>query len=431
MKVSIFKSLYFQVVTAIALGILLGRFYPDLAIQMKPLGDGFVKLIKMIIAPVIFCTVVTGIAGMENMKAVGRTGAIALLYFEIVSTIALFIGLLMVNVAQPGVGMNIDPTTLDAKAVALYVEQASQQGLVPFLLDIIPGSVVGAFASGNILQVLLFAILFGFALHRLAEKGQLIFNVIGSFSHVIFGIINIIMRLAPIGAFGAIAFTIGKYGVSSLMQLGQLIICFYVTCILFVVVVLGSIAKFNGFNIFKFIRYIKEELLIVLGTSSSESVLPRMLNKMEKAGCQKSVVGLVIPTGYSFNLDGTSIYLTMAIVFIAQATNTHMDLIHQITLLAVLLLSSKGAAGVTGSGFIVLAATISAVGYLPLAGLALILGVDRFMSEARALTNLVGNGVATIVVAKWCNQLDNDQLQAALSNQTPPDSEIGKGISSS
>lgn len=431
MKVSIFKSLYFQVVTAIALGILLGRFYPDLAMQMKPLGDGFVKLIKMIIAPVIFCTVVTGIAGMENMKAVGRTGAIALLYFEIVSTIALFIGLLMVNVAQPGVGMNIDPTTLDAKAVALYVEQASQQGLVPFLLDIIPGSVVGAFASGNILQVLLFAILFGFALHRLAEKGQLIFNVIGSFSHVIFGIINIIMRLAPIGAFGAIAFTIGKYGVSSLMQLGQLIICFYVTCILFVVVVLGSIAKFNGFNIFKFIRYIKEELLIVLGTSSSESVLPRMLNKMEKAGCQKSVVGLVIPTGYSFNLDGTSIYLTMAIVFIAQATNTHMDLIHQITLLAVLLLSSKGAAGVTGSGFIVLAATISAVGYLPLAGLALILGVDRFMSEARALTNLVGNGVATIVVAKWCNQLDNDQLQAALSNQTPPDSEIGKGISSS
>ncbi|HHL2713072.1 TPA: dicarboxylate/amino acid:cation symporter [Yersinia enterocolitica] len=431
MKVSIFKSLYFQVVTAIALGVLLGRVYPDLAIQMKPLGDGFVKLIKMIIAPVIFCTVVTGIAGMENMKAVGRTGAIALLYFEIVSTIALLIGLLIVNVVQPGVGMNVDPTTLDAKAVALYVEQASQQGFVPFLLDIIPGSVVGAFASGNILQVLLFAVLFGFALHRLAEKGQLIFNVIGSFSHVIFGIINMIMRLAPIGAFGAMAFTIGKYGVSSLMQLGQLIICFYVTCILFVVVVLGSIAKFNGFNIFKFIRYIKEELLIVLGTSSSESVLPRMLNKMERAGCQKSVVGLVIPTGYSFNLDGTSIYLTMAVVFIAQATNTHMDLIHQITLLVVLLLSSKGAAGVTGSGFIVLAATISAVGHLPLAGLALILGIDRFMSEARALTNLVGNGVATIVVAKWCNQLDNDQLQAVLSNQTPPDSKIEKGISSS
>lgn len=284
MKASVFKSLYFQVLTAITLGVLLGHFYPELGAQMKPLGDGFVKLIKMIIAPVIFCTVVTGIAGMESMKAVGRTGAIALLYFEIVSTIALLIGLVIVNVVQPGAGMNIDPATLDAKAVALYAEQASQQGIIPFLLDIIPGSVVGAFASGNILQVLLFAVLFGFALHRLGEKGQLIFNVIESFSRVIFGIINMIMRLAPIGAFGAMAFTIGKYGVGSLVQLGQLIICFYITCVLFVVVVLGSIAKFNGFNIFKFIRYIKEELLIVLGTSSSESVLPRMLDKMEKAG---------------------------------------------------------------------------------------------------------------------------------------------------
>ncbi|HDL8054991.1 TPA: dicarboxylate/amino acid:cation symporter [Yersinia enterocolitica] len=429
MKASVFKSLYFQVLTAITLGVLLGHFYPELGAQMKPLGDGFVKLIKMIIAPVIFCTVVTGIAGMESMKAVGRTGAIALLYFEVVSTIALLIGLVIVNVVQPGAGMNIDPATLDAKAVALYAEQASQQGIIPFLLDIIPGSVVGAFASGNILQVLLFAVLFGFALHRLGEKGQLIFNVIESFSRVIFGIINMIMRLAPIGAFGAMAFTIGKYGVGSLVQLGQLIICFYITCVLFVVVVLGSIAKFNGFNIFKFIRYIKEELLIVLGTSSSESVLPRMLDKMEKAGCKKSVVGLVIPTGYSFNLDGTSIYLTMAAVFIAQATNTHMDVIHQVTLLVVLLLSSKGAAGVTGSGFIVLAATISAVGHLPLAGLALILGIDRFMSEARALTNLVGNGVATIVVAKWCNQLDNDQLQAVLSNKTLPNNEIKSSTS--
>ncbi|PCN63441.1 C4-dicarboxylate transporter DctA, partial [Yersinia pestis] len=351
MKVSIFKTLYFQVLTAITIGVLLGHFYPEIGAQMKPLGDGFVKLIKMIIAPVIFCTVVTGIAGMESMKAVGRTGAIALLYFEIVSTLALLIGLVVVNVAQPGVGMNIDPATLDAKAVALYAEQASQQGIIPFLLDIIPGSVVGAFASGNILQVLLFAVLFGFALHRLGEKGQLIFNVIESFSRVIFGVINMIMRLAPLGAFGAMAFTIGKYGVGSLVQLGQLILCFYLTCILFVVLVLGTIAKFNGFNIFKFIRYIKEELLIVLGTSSSESVLPRMLDKMENAGCKKSVVGLVIPTGYSFNLDGTSIYLTMAAVFIAQATNTHMDIMHQVTLLVVLLLSSKGAAGVTGSGF--------------------------------------------------------------------------------
>lgn len=419
MKKNLFKSLYFQVLMAITLGVLLGHFYPDLGAQMKPLGDGFVKLIKMIIAPVIFCTVVTGIAGMESMKAVGRTGAIALLYFEIVSTIALIIGLVVVNVVQPGAGMNVDPASLDAKAVAVYAEQASQQGIIPFLLDIIPGSVIGAFASGNILQVLLFAVLFGFALHRLGEKGQLIFNVIESFSNVIFGIINMIMRLAPLGAFGAMAFTIGKYGVGTLVQLGQLILCFYLTCILFVVLVLGTIARANGFSIFKFVNYIKEELLIVLGTSSSESALPRMLDKMERLGCKKSVVGLVIPTGYSFNLDGTSIYLTMAAVFIAQATNAHMDIMHQITLLVVLLLSSKGAAGVTGSGFIVLAATLSAVGHLPVAGLALILGIDRFMSEARALTNLVGNGVATVVVAKWCNQLDRQQLRDTLNNRRP------------
>ncbi|HGW1723136.1 TPA: dicarboxylate/amino acid:cation symporter [Klebsiella pneumoniae] len=416
MKTSIFKSLYVQVLTAIAIGILLGHFYPELGAQMKPFGDAFVKLIKMVIAPVIFCTVVTGIAGMESMKAVGRTGAVALLYFEVVSTIALIIGLIIVNVVQPGAGMNVDPSTLDAKAVAVYAEQAKDQGVVAFLLDVIPGSVIGAFASGNILQVLLFAVLFGFALHRLGSKGQLIFNVIESFSQVIFGIINMIMRLAPIGAFGAMAFTIGKYGVGTLVQL---IICFYITCILFVVVVLGSIARATGFSIFKFIRYIREELLIVLGTSSSESALPRMLDKMEKLGCRKSVVGLVIPTGYSFNLDGTSIYLTMAAVFIAQATNSHMDIFHQITLLVVLLLSSKGAAGVTGSGFIVLAATISAVGHLPVAGLALILGIDRFMSEARALTNLVGNGVATVVVAKWVKELDAKQMDDVLNNRVP------------
>ncbi|SUG22528.1 C4-dicarboxylate transporter DctA [Salmonella enterica subsp. arizonae] len=419
MKTSLFKSLYFQVLTAIAIGILLGHYYPELGAQMKPLGDAFVKLIKMIIAPVIFCTVVTGIAGMESMKAVGRTGAVALLYFEIVSTIALIIGLIIVNVVQPGAGMNVDPATLDAQAVAVYAAQAKEQGIIAFLMDIIPGSVIGAFASGNILQVLLFAVLFGFALHRLGSKGQLIFNVIESFSQVIFGIINMIMRLAPIGAFGAMAFTIGKYGVGSLVQLGQLIICFYITCILFVVVVLGTIARITGFSIFKFIRYIREELLIVLGTSSSESALPRMLDKMEKLGCRKSVVGLVIPTGYSFNLDGTSIYLTMAAVFIAQATNSHMDIFHQITLLVVLLLSSKGAAGVTGSGFIVLAATISAVGHLPVAGLALILGIDRFMSEARALTNLVGNGVATVVVAKWVKELDRQKLDDVLNNRAP------------
>ncbi|MBX9447196.1 dicarboxylate/amino acid:cation symporter [Dickeya chrysanthemi] len=417
MKKSIFKSLYFQVLTAITIGILLGHFYPALGEQMKPLGDGFVKLIKMIIAPVIFCTVVTGIAGMESMKSVGRTGAVALLYFEIVSTLALIIGLVVVNILQPGAGMNVNPAALNASAISAYTSEAGKQGVIPFLMDVIPSSVIGAFASGNILQVLLFAVMFGFALHRLGPKGVVIFDVIESFSRVIFGIINMIMRLAPLGAFGAMAFTIGKYGVGTLIQLGQLIICFYITCILFVVLVLGSIAKATGFSIFKFIRYIREELLIVLGTSSSESVLPRMLEKMEKLGCKKSVVGLVIPTGYSFNLDGTSIYLTMAAVFIAQATNSHMDIWHQITLLVVVLLSSKGAAGVTGSGFIVLAATISAVGHLPVAGLALILGIDRFMSEARALTNLVGNGVATVVVAKWCKELDSKQMDDVLSGR--------------
>jgi len=379
MHKKIVSSLYFQVILAITIGICLGHVYPSLGADMKPLGDGFVKLIKMIIAPVIFCTVVTGIAGMESMKAVGKTGAIALIYFEVVSTLALIIGLCVVNVLQPGAGMNVDPSSLDASAISVYADQAQSQGIIPFLLDVIPASVIGAFAGGNILQVLLFAVLFGFSLHHIGEKGKPIFNIIDGFSQVIFGIINMIMKLAPIGAFGAMAFTIGKYGIGSLVQLGQLIAS----------LVLGSIAKANGFSIVRFIAYIREELLIVLGTSSSESVLPRMLVKMEALGCKKSVVGLVIPTGYSFNLDGTSIYLTMAAVFIAQATNTPLDLFHQLTLLVVLLISSKGAAGVTGSGFIVLAATISAVGHLPLAGLALILGIDRFMSEARALTNLI------------------------------------------
>ncbi|WP_052814543.1 dicarboxylate/amino acid:cation symporter [Aeromonas caviae] len=414
MHKKIVSSLYFQVILAITIGICLGHVYPSLGADMKPLGDGFVKLIKMIIAPVIFCTVVTGIAGMESMKAVGKTGAIALIYFEVVSTLALIIGLCVVNVLQPGAGMNVDPSSLDASTISVYADQAQSQGIIPFLLDVIPASVIGAFAGGNILQVLLFAVLFGFSLHHIGEKGKPIFNIIDGFSQVIFGIINMIMKLAPIGAFGAMAFTIGKYGIGSLVQLGQLIASFYLTCLLFIFLVLGSIAKANGFSIVRFIAYIREELLIVLGTSSSESVLPRMLVKMEALGCKKSVVGLVIPTGYSFNLDGTSIYLTMAAVFIAQATNTPLDLFHQLTLLVVLLISSKGAAGVTGSGFIVLAATISAVGHLPLAGLALILGIDRFMSEARALTNLIGNGVATLVVARYCDQLDEATMQDAL-----------------
>ncbi|MDU8265846.1 dicarboxylate/amino acid:cation symporter [Pseudomonas syringae] len=427
----IYKSLYFQVIVAIVIGILIGHFYPDTGKALKPLGDVFIKLIKMVIAPIIFCTVVSGIAGMQNMKSVGKTGGYALLYFEIVSTIALLIGLIVVNVVQPGAGMNIDVSTLDASKIAAYVTAGQDQSIVGFILNVIPNTIVGAFANGDILQVLMFSVIFGFALHRLGSYGKPVLDFIDRFAHVMFNIINMIMKLAPIGAFGAMAFTIGAYGVSSLVQLGQLMICFYITCVLFVVLVLGAICRAHGFSVFKLVRYIREELLIVLGTSSSESALPRMLIKMERLGAKKSVVGLVIPTGYSFNLDGTSIYLTMAAVFIAQATNTHMDITHQITLLLVLLLSSKGAAGVTGSGFIVLAATLSAVGHLPVAGLALILGIDRFMSEARALTNLVGNAVATVVVAKWVGELDTDKLQSELASggsailETRPEDDLG------
>ena len=417
-KLPIYRSLYVQVITAVIIGVALGHFFPHLGESMKPLGDGFIKLIKMIIAPIIFCTVVVGIAGMEDMKKVGKTGGLALLYFEIVSTIALIVGLVLVNVLKPGAGMNIDASTLDTKAIAAYTGPGKMTGTVDFLLNIIPTTVVDAFAKGEILQVLLIAVLFGFALHRFGGRGTLVFDMIEKSSHVLFTIVGYIMKLAPIGAFGAMAFTIGKYGVSSLLQLGQLMATFYVTCLLFIFVVLGLIARFHGFSIWKFIKYIKEELLIVLGTSSSESVLPRMMEKMENLGAKKTCVGLVIPTGYSFNLDGTSIYLTMAAVFIAQATNTPMTLTQEITLLAVLLLTSKGAAGITGSGFIVLAATLSAVGTVPVAGLALILGIDRFMSEARALTNLIGNGVATLVVAKWTDELDEKRLHAALNNET-------------
>lgn len=431
-KKPIYKSLYFQVIVAIVLGILLGHFSPtiiDTATNtvtkvgwgeaMKPLGDGFIKLIKMVIAPIIFCTVVSGIAGMESMKSVGKTGGIAILYFEIVSTVALFIGLIIVNVVQPGVGMNVDASTLDIKGVQQYI--GKEQSTVEFIMHIIPNTVVGAFASGEILQVLFFAVLFGFALHRLGPYGKQLLNLIDQIAHAMFNVVNMIMKLAPIGAFGAMAFTIGRYGISTLWQLGQLMLCFYATCLVFIFFVLGAIARYNGFSISKLIRLIREELLIVLGTSSSESVLPRMLKKMELAGCHKSVVGLVIPTGYSFNLDGTSIYLTMAAIFVAQATNTPLDLTNQITLLLVLLLSSKGAAAVTGGGFIVLAATLSAVGHIPVAGIALILGIDRFMSEARALTNLIGNALATVVVAKYCGQLDTVKLNNALNNPSDVD----------
>ena len=412
----LYKSLYFQVLVAIAIGILLGILFPALGSQMKPLGDGFIKLIKMMIAPIIFCTVVLGIAGMEDMKKVGKTGGFALLYFEIMSTVALVVGLLVINIVRPGAGMNIDPATLDTKAIAAYAEPGKLQSGTDFLINVIPTSVVDAFAKGEILQVLFFSVLFGFALHKFGGKNSLVFNLIEKTSHVLFQIVSIIMKVAPIGAFGAMAFTIGTYGLGSLANLAKLMATFYITCVIFIFVVLGLVAWFHSFSILKFVRYIKEELLIVLGTSSSEAALPSLVERLESLGAGKSTVGLVIPTGYSFNLDGTAIYLTMASVFIAQATNTDLNITHQIVLLAVLLLTSKGAAGVTGSGFIVLAATLSAVGTVPVAGLALILGIDRFMSEARALTNIVGNGVATLVVAKWTGDLDVEQMQRRLAN---------------
>ncbi len=413
-----YKNLYFQVLVAIAIGIVLGYLHPETGAAMKPLGDGFIKLIKMMIAPIIFCTVVLGISGMENMKAVGKTGALAILYFEVLSTISLVIGLVIVDVVRPGAGMNVNILTLDAKAVAAYTGPGKMQTTTGFLLDIIPDTIVGAFAKGDILSVLFFAVLFGFALHMIGDKGKVAYAVIEQISAALFRVVGMIMRVAPIGAFGAMAFTIGKYGLGTLFQLGKLMACFYATCLIFIFVVLGIVARLHGFSIWKYLKFIKEELFIVLGTSSSEAVLPRMMVKMEAVGVQKATVGLVIPAGYSFNLDGTSIYLTMAAIFIAQATNTHLSLSQQLGLLAILMLTSKGAAAVTGGGFIVLAATLATTGTVPVAGVALILGIDRFMSEARALTNLIGNGVATIVVGHWCKTLDEDKLRKVLSGNS-------------
>lgn len=418
-----YTHLYAQVLTAIVIGILLGYFYPKLGEQMKPLGDGFIKLIKMMIAPIIFCTVVHGIASMKDMKKVGRVGVKALVYFELVTTLALIVGLVVVNVWQPGVGMNVNASAIDTKSIAVFTAKAQEQSTVEFLMHIIPNTIVGAFAEGEIIQVLFFAVLFAFALHVMGDRAELVVRFIDITSHALFGVVGIIMRVAPIGAFGAMAFTIGKYGIGTLLSLGKLMAGFYATCLIFIFLVLGTIAWISGFSILKFIRYIKEELLIVLGTSSSESVLPRMMAKMENLGCEKSVVGLVIPTGYSFNLDGTCIYLTMAALFLAQATNTDLTLAQQIGILGVLLLTSKGAAGVTGSGFIVLAATLASVGTIPVASIALILGVDRFMSEARALTNLIGNGVATVVVSKWENALDIRRMRQHLDNETDEEAE--------
>jgi aerobic C4-dicarboxylate transport protein len=410
----LYQSLYVQVIAAVLIGVLLGHYAPDAAVKLKPLGDGFIRLVKMMLAPIIFCTVVIGIAGMEDLKKVGRTGGLALLYFEVVSTVALIVGLVVVNLLQPGAGMHVDPAALDTQAIASYTASGKSMSAVDFVMNVIPTTVVDAFAKGEILQVLLFALLFGFALHRMGGRQTRLYEMIEQCSSALFGVIAIIMKLAPIGALGAMAFTIGKYGVGSLVSLGKLMGSFYLTCLLFVSIVLGLIARLHGFSLWKFVAYIREELLIVLGTSSSESVLPRIMQKLERLGAEKSVVGLVVPTGYSFNLDGTSIYLTMAAVFIAQATDTPLSLWQQLALLAVLLLTSKGAAGITGSGFIVLAATLGSVETIPIAGLALILGIDRFMSEARALTNLVGNGVATLVVARWVGGLDRAKLDREL-----------------
>lgn len=395
------KILYVQVLVAIVIGALLGHFAPDLGVALKPLGDGFIRLIRMLIAPIIFCTVVMGIAGMDNLRHVGRVGLYAIGYFEIVTTIALVVGLVLVNLLAPGIGMHVDPATLDTAKVTAYAGQAQKQGVVDFLLNIIPVSMFDAFAKGEILQVLLIAILCGFALQACGPRAATLRAGIDGFSAVLFRVVGYITRLAPIGAFGAMAFTIGSQGIDALAQLAKLMLCFYATCILFVFVVLGLIARLHGFSILKLIGELREELLIVLGTSSSESVLPRLMDKLERMGCQRSVVGLVVPAGYSFNLDGTCIYLTMAAVFLAQATDTPMTVGQQVLMLGVLLLTSKGAAGVTGSGFIVLAGTLAAVDGPPLASLALILGIDRFMSEARALTNLVGNALATLVVSRW------------------------------
>lgn len=414
LKRPLYAHLYVYVLLAIAFGVLLGHYYPDIAVQMKPLGDGFIKLIKMIIAPIIFCTVVHGIASMSNLKTVGSTGIKALIYFEVVTTLALVIGMAVANFLHPGAGMNVDPSRLDASAVSSYVTKAQAEDPVEFLLDIIPKTAVGALADGNILQTLLFSLLFAFALQGLGSRGKPMLDLIDQAAQVLFGVVGIIMKAAPIGAFGAMAFTIGKYGVGSLGSLATFMGTFYLSCLLFIFLVLGPIARLAGFSIFRFIRYIKDELLIVLGTSSSESVLPRMIGRMKRLGCDESIVGLVIPTGYAFNLDGTCIYLTMATLFLAQATNVDLSIMQQLGILSVLLLTSKGAAGVTGSGFIVLAATLASTHTIDVNAMAIILGIDRFMSEARAMTNLVGNGVATVVIARMEGALDVAHMRAEL-----------------
>jgi len=411
-----YTILYVQVLLAIAAGILIGHYFSNLGVALKPLGDGFISLIKMMIGPVIFCTVVHGIGSMRDLKKVGRVGVKTLFYFEAVSTVALAIGLLVRELLQPGKGFNIDPATLDPGAVEGYVHRAKQEGLVAHLLAIIPDTFMGAFANGDLLQVLLVSILTGFAISRLGDLGERINGVIDAMAKIFFGMIRIIVRAAPIGALGAMAFTVGAYGVVSLVNLLELIATFYLTSLLFVLVVLGTIARLAGFSILRFLAYIKDELLIVLGTSSSETVLPHMIQKMERLGASKSVVGLVIPTGYSFNLDGTNIYMTLATLFLAQATNTPLSIGQELGILVIAMITSKGASGVTGAGFVTLAATLAIVPDIPIQSLAILLGIDKFMSECRALTNLVGNGVATIVISRWEGELDVAQLKAAMAH---------------
>ncbi|MDF2638986.1 MAG: dicarboxylate/amino acid:cation symporter [Novosphingobium lindaniclasticum] len=414
-----YGHLYVQVLIAIAAGVTLGHFFPATGEALKPLGDAFIKLVKMVIAPVIFLTIVTGIASMRDLRSVGRVAGKAFGYFFFFSTLALVVGLIVANVVRPGHGLNIDPATLDASKVATYSEKAHDTSITGFLMEMIPDTFLSSLTQGNILQVLVVAILFGIALAMLGDRGARPLSLLEDVSLVFFKLVSIVMKAAPIGAFGAMAFTIGKYGVGSLANLVGLVATFYVTSALFVVVVLGLVARFAGFSIFSLISYLKAELLLVLGTSSSESALPSLMEKMERAGCPKSIVGLVVPTGYSFNLDGTNIYMTLAALFIAQACNVELTLGQQVLLLGVAMLSSKGAAGVTGAGFITLAATLSIVPSVPVAGMALILGVDRFMSECRSLTNFIGNAVATVVVSRWEGKLDTERFRAVLANREP------------
>jgi aerobic C4-dicarboxylate transport protein len=414
------RHLYVQVLVAIALAVALGHFAPEAAIACKPLGDGFLKLIRMLVAPIVFCTLVSGIAGVQSLEKVGRVGGKALLYFEVVSTLALVIGLVVAHLVQPGAGFHVDPATLDASKVSEYVTRAHEGGWVDHLLAIIPATLVDPFAHGDLLQVLLVALLFGFALTRMGETGRRLGHGVEAVGRAVFTVANMVMALAPLGAFGAMAFTVGRYGLAALLPMARLIGSVYLTSALFVVLVLGLIARAAGFSLFRFLVHLKDELLLVLATSSSESALPRLMDKLERLGCSRSVTGLVVPTGYSFNLDGTNIYMTMAALFIAQATDTPLTLTQQLTLLGVAMLTSKGASGITGAGFVTLAATLAVVPSIPVAGMTLILGIDRFMSECRSLTNFIGNGVATVVVAGWEGELDRDALARGLAGRPDP-----------